>query len=225
VYRNNQLFFVAHQGMVEELMKLGVDRSKICVSGIPVSPKFLKKFDKNKLREKLNLSDKPVILFMVGGSDIELLMEIMDSLVKVKNDFQIVMITGRNRAVFKELKRQFLFSRLDGKVLSFVNNVNEYMSAADLMLSKAGGLTVTEALTVGLPMVIVRPIPGQEDGNTKFLTEAGAAVYTKEIKDMGLMIDDLLANPKKLEQMTKNAKKLALPNAAEVILEESMKLK
>lgn len=225
VYRNNQLFFVAHQGMVEELMKLGVDRSKICVSGIPTSSDFLKKFDRNKLRRKLNLSNKPVILFMVWCSNIDLLTEMMESLVRIRNDFQIIMITGRNRVVFKELKRQFSFSKLDGKVLGFVNNVNEYMAAADLMLSKAGGLTVTEALIVGLPMVIVRPTPGQEDGNTKFLTEAGAAIYTKEIKDVTMIIDDLLVSPKKLKQMAKNAKKLALPNAAEVILEESMKLK
>lgn len=225
-YPNNNRFFVACKEMFPKLVKMGVQRNKICVSGIPVSLNFSKSFDVEKLKKKFDLDlDKPVLLVMSGGNAIGPFIEILESLSKVKGDFQVLVMTGRNKKMYEELKGSFKWLGLKGKVLRFVNHVEEYMAVSDLLISKAGGLTVTEALTIGLPMLIIRPTPGQEDGNTEFLTEAGAAIYVTDIDDINLLIDDLLLNPEKITRMAENAKSLAKPRAAEIILKEMESVK
>lgn len=222
-YPNNGKFFVASKEMIPELEKMGVNKEKICVSGIPVRPNFLKSFNVSKLKSKLGLDlEKPVLLVMSGGNAIGPFVEILESLSKVKGEFQTLVITGRNAKMRDELKKQFKSLKLKGKVLGFIKNIEEYMAVSDLLISKAGGLTIAEALTIGLPMLIIRPTPGQEDGNTEFLTKAGAAVYIKDVTEINLTVDDLLKNPKKIVKMAQNAKKLAKPMAAEEILKEMM---
>lgn len=225
-YPNNQKFFVAHNGMVKELEHYGISKSKICVSGIPVHPCFLQSFDRMKLRQKLGLDlKKPLFLLMSGGNAIGSFVEVLEILKKVTGDFQIVVLTGYNQKMYQKLKQKFRSFGLNGKVLGFVENMFEYMAAADLLISKAGGLTVAESLVVGLPMIIINPTPGQEDGNTEFLIRDKAAIYVKDIEDIRLLIDDLLLNPEKITRMAENAKSLAKPRAAEIILKEMESVK
>lgn len=224
-YQNNQKFFVAHEGMVGEMEKIKVGREKICVSGIPVRPNFLKSFNTDKLRKKFKLdSKKPVLLVMSGGNAIGPFVEILESLTKVKNDFQVLVITGKNKKMYEELKKQFKLLHLTGKVLGLVKNMEEYMAVSSLLISKAGGLTIAEALTVGLPMLIINPTPGQEEGNTVFLERIGAGIHIKKLNDLNLTIDELLKNTKKISEMSENAKKQSLPNAAETILKEMIRI-
>jgi len=109
---------------------------------------------------------------------------------------------------------------LRGRILGYVENVHEWMAISDLLISKAGGLTVTEALNSGLPMLIIRPTPGQEVGNTEFLQQAGACLPVKNVKELIGALDGLLNNPEQLRMMKESTLRLARPNATMDILTE-----
>ena len=161
---------------------------------------------------------------MSGGNAIGPLAEIMKTLEQFKENFQIFVITGHNQKSFTQLTELFQELNINGQVLGYVDNIHEYMAAADLLISKAGGLTVTEAITIGLPMAIIQPTPGQEDGNTAFLTKAGSGVYLKCTKELENFISEILANPSRIEQMRQNALKLSKHDATHSILTEIDKL-
>ena len=225
IYPNNQRFFVAHSRMVNQLTQLGVNRSKIRDTGIPVRPCFGQPFDRKKLQEKLHINPEiPVILLMSGGNAIGPLTQIMETLGGISEEFQVVAIAGRNKQIYQELESVAKSADLNAKVLGYTDNIHEWMAVADLLISKAGGLTVTEALTIGLPMLIIRPTPGQEDGNTEFLTQAGAGMHLKSVSALGEAVSDLLRNPSRISSMRIAAKNYARPDAAFQILSEMEKL-
>ncbi len=222
---NTQLFFVAHEGMVDELKQLGVEEEKIRVTGIPIRPVFTQEFNRSELQRKLGLNpNRLTLLVMSGGNAIGPLAEVMKTLEQFKEHFQIFVVTGHNQKSFLQLTELFQELNINGQVLGYVDNIHEYMAAADLLISKAGGLTVTEAITIGLPMAIIQPTPGQEDGNTAFLTKAGSGVYLKSSKELENFMIELLANPSLIEQMRQNALKLSKHNATHSILTEIDKL-
>ena len=225
VYPNNNRIFVACDQVIKELKKIGFEKENICVSGIPVRDVFLKPFNKDKLRKKLGLDlVKPMLLMMGGGDAVGPFVQILKSLSPYKEFFQLVVVAGRNKERQDNLDSKFKLLGFEGKVVGFVENIDEYMKVADLLISKAGGLTTTEAITLGLPMLIVRPTPGQEDVNTEFLTKAKAGIYIKNINEIGLTVKKILKNPNKLNEMKINSKKLAKPKASEMIIKEMLKL-
>ncbi len=224
-YPNNNRVFVSDNRMVKELEETGVDTSRICISGIPVRTSFLKPYSVEELRTNLGLdAAKPMLLLMGGGDSVGPYLEILNALSKVRECFQVIVIAGRNEKIRQSLDQRFEALGLQGKVLGFTQNIDDYMKSADLLISKAGGSTVTESLAVGLPMLIVRPTPGQEDGNTEFLTRENAAVYLKEVADIGEVVENLLKNPEQLQEKRQKAKSLSKPMASETILEEMGKL-
>lgn len=225
VNSNTNLFFVAHEGMVDELNQLGVDKSKVRVTGIPIRPAFTQKYNRLELEKKLGLNPNiPTLLVMSGGNAIGPLVEVLKTLGRFSEKIQIIAITGRNQKSFLQLKEVFREMKIDGQVLGFVDNIHEYMAAADLLISKAGGLTVTEAITIGLPMAIIQPTPGQEVGNTAFLIQAGSGVYLKSTKELEKFVGESLENPSIIEQMRQNVLKLSRLNATGAILTEIDKL-
>jgi processive 1,2-diacylglycerol beta-glucosyltransferase len=218
---NTNLFFVAHDGMAEELAQLGVEPPKIRVTGIPIRPVFGDELNRLELQQKLGLDHhKMTLLVMSGGNAIGPLVEVLKAVGRLAEKFQIIAITGRNHKLYQQLQETMTELQLDGHVLGYVDNVHEYMAVADLLISKAGGLTVTEALTMGLPMAIIQPTPGQEDGNTLFLLKAGAGIYLKKVDELELSVGELLRNPDKIAQMKRNALRFAKVNASGAIVSE-----
>jgi processive 1,2-diacylglycerol beta-glucosyltransferase len=218
---NTKLFFVAHEGMVDELRQLGVDQSKIRVTGIPIRPMFTQEFNRPTLQKKMGLDpNKLTLLVMSGGNAIGPMAEVLKTLGRFGEKFQIIAITGHNQKSFLQLQEVFQEMSINGQVLGFVDNVHEYMAAADLLISKAGGLTVTEAITIGLPMAIIQPTPGQEDGNTVFLTNSGSGIYLKNTHDLEKFVAEMLQNPLIIAQMRQKALKLCKLNATQSILTE-----
>lgn len=216
---NTTRYFVAHDGIARELQQMGIEPSRIQATGIPIRPCFSQLYNRQELRAKLGMDPSlPLFLIMSGGNAVGPLVEVLQEMSQINADFQVAAIAGRNQRSFHELQRVLVESGLRGRVLGFVDNIHEWMATSDLLISKAGGLTVTEALAVGLPMLIVRPTPGQEDGNTQFLTSAGAAKHIKNISELTPAISALLENPGQIKIMSHNAKKLARPKATEQIL-------
>lgn len=222
---NTNLFFAGDESMVNELKGFGVAESRIRVTGIPVRTCFAKELNRRAIRKVLELDpDLPVILIMSGGNAIGPLVEILEALSRLSEKFQVIAIAGHNQKSYLELQQVLAAVGLRGRILGFVDNIHEYMAAADLLISKAGGLTVAEALAVKLPMVVIRPTPGQEDANALFLTNAGAALHLKSITELEPIIGELLRDPAKIEAMKHNAAKIAKPNATEAILTEMDRL-
>ena len=208
-------YFVAHENMKKYLLRKGIPNTKVFATGIPLSSKFLITFDKEKIFKKLNLKpDKKTILFF-GGGEFGLgktrTVEIFEGFVKYCTDMQIIAISGKNEKMKMAFEKIVSEYQRKGNVLVFeyTSQVPEFMSISDLVVTKPGGLTTTESLASHLPMVIINPIPGQEEKNAKFLVKNGIAIWIKKEDNVIEVLENLFSHPETLETMKENTKKLA----------------
>src|SRR5205807_447407 len=137
---------------------------------------------------------------------------------------EIMVVTGRNVAVRAQLEVVEVPARHQTKVFGFTDQIDELMAAADLVVSKPGGLTTSETLARGAAMVVVNPIPGQESRNSDFLLENGAAIKANNLATLGYKLTVLLREPGRLEQLKANARRLGRPRAAFDVVERSLQL-
>jgi processive 1,2-diacylglycerol beta-glucosyltransferase len=197
------------------LEKKGVKASKIKSYGIPFDNIFNQKLNRADILSKLKLNpDKPTVLIMGGGQGLGPIKTIVKSLEKSEYNIQELVVTGTNKKLFRTLKRRIKHYKKSIHLLGFVNNIHELMYISKVIISKPGGVTTAEVLSIGLPMVIVKPIPGQEVNNTNFLTQKQAAIKVNEPKEVYRVIDDLLRNNTKLEKLKVSGLKIAKPNAS-----------
>ena len=197
------------------LVEKGVSLDKIKTLGIPFDHKFTKEVNRKVARDKLNLElDLPTILIMGGGHGLGPLESVIDSLDKSKSKFQEIIVTGINKKLYTTLRKKISKSSKKIVLLGFVDNINELMSISDLIITKPGGITTAEALVKKLPMIIIKPIPGQEANNTAYLMQKGAAVKVDNPKDINLVVEELLNSPEKLEKMRQAAHGISKPNSS-----------
>ena len=197
------------------LIQKGVEPGKIHTLGIPFDGKFNSPFDKSQVRRALGLDPGVfTILIMGGGQGLGPIKKIVKSLEKTSSPVQEIIVTGTNKKIYKSLKHKLQDSTKKIKLLGYVNNVNELMSASDIIITKPGGITTAEALTKKLPIIIIKPIPGQEANNTAYLTAMGAAIKLDFPQDINLVIDDLISNPVKLSGLRQAVIRISKPNAS-----------
>lgn len=222
-------FFVAHDKMKNYLIGKDIPENKIFVSGIPISNRFIKTYDKKEILKEYNLDENKKTVLFFGGGEFGLgktkTLSIFEDFVTSKEPIQIIAISGRNpkmkegfeKIVEKHNAKDFI------RILGFTNQVPELMSISDLVVTKPGGLTTSESLASNLPMVIINPIPGQEEENADFLEYKGIAIWLKESTDTRKEIQNLLSNSDKLAQMKKNTNILAKPNSTKTICDTILK--
>lgn len=213
-------FVIAEPQMAKKLKnEYGVPDSKIYPLGIPTFDSFAHNETKEELckRERLD-PEIPTVLLMAGSFGVTGVLDFYEQLAQTDEKIQMIVITGRNIRLFDHFdkKIQELDTSHNTKLLYFVDNVEDYMHIADLIVTKPGGLTVTESIACHLPMAIYSAYPGQEADNVDFLLEQNAAVLIDK-NDGAQQIIKLLHDSEKLNEMKENCKKLALPNAAEDI--------
>jgi processive 1,2-diacylglycerol beta-glucosyltransferase len=197
------------------LIKKGVPAQKVKSLGIPFDPKFNVLVDTNSIYLKHKLSPGiPTILIMGGGQGLGPIKTIVKSLEKVNKDIQEIIVTGTNKKLYNSLKRKIKKYKKKITVFGYTQNINELMSIADIVVSKPGGVTTSEVLSLGKPMIIVKPLPGQEANNTAYLTQKEAALKVEEPDRINLVIEDLLKNPNKLKRISGSAKQISKPNAS-----------
>ena len=223
-------YFVALEETKLHLQALGVPPEKITVSGIPVDPVFAEHKDKIEMRKKLGLdTDLPAILTSAGGFGVGPMEMLIQSLMKMRNKVQVIAVCGRNEELKNRLDK--FTEQLDTKStvkivpVSYTTQMDEYMSAADLLLGKPGGLTTSEALAKNLPIVIVHPIRGQEERNSDHLLEEGAAIRCNNLPVLAYKIDKLLDSPERIDKMRANVRRLARPTAAVDIVKKILSLR
>ncbi len=215
VYDGVDYYITPSEEVSERLAKKGVPVQKMRSFGIPFDPKFNQKLNRQEIFRKMRLDPlKPVILIMGGGQGLGPIKTIVKSLESLKIDIQELIIAGTNKKLYRSLKRKIKKYKRNIHLFGFVNNINELMSIATLIISKPGGVTTAEALALRLPMVIVKPIPGQEANNTDFLTRKQAAVKLEDPKKINLVVEELLKDNQKLERLRNSAAQIAKPNAS-----------
>ena len=224
-------YYVALPESAEYLAGIGVPREKIRVTGIPVDPLFEAPGDRGRARRKLGLAqDSPILLVAAGGYGLGPVEQLVRDLLALKRPLQVVAIAGKAEKLKRRLDET---ARTAGKspeggdrlsVVGFTKEMDEYMAAADMLIGKAGGLTTSEALARELPMVLIEPIPGQEERNADHLLEAGAAIRCNNLPAAAWKISALLDRPEKLQAMRTAAKTMARPAAARTIVEDALGL-
>ena len=216
MHDNVAAYAVATSEMRAAMIARGIESERIHVTGIPIKPQFsADTADLETLRERLGLPpDRRVALLMGGGLGIGPLGKMLDALDDVAEPVCAVAIVGRSpRSEARVLARATRVG-YPVRVLRFVDNVYDYMHAADVLVTKPGGLTSAEALAAHLPLVLFKPLPGQEERNTRYLVQRGAAVRAKTQDDLGRRVATLLADGGKREQMREAMARLAKPHAA-----------
>ena len=216
-------FFVSNDNMKKDMISLGIDENKIYITGIPMSNRFFYNFNKVKIYEMFNLDpNKKVILFFGGGEfglGKDRTVQILNVLIQKLPTYQIVAVAGKNEKLkesFEKLvQNNNVMDRI--KILGFTDKIPELMNICCLVISKPGGLTTTESLACELPMIIINPIPGQEEENAKFLESKGAAIWLKSNDNPEEIIDLIFNNENRLIQMKKNATFLAKKNSTKEI--------
>lgn len=182
------------------------------------------------MREKYGLDkNKLTILVSAGGFGVGNIDHLLQSLSDLQTPSQILAICGRNEELKLRLeklaKEKLNNERVTFKSVGYTAAMDEYMSAADLIVGKPGGLTTSEALAKGLVFVIVNPIPGQEERNSDHLLEQGAAIRCNNLPVLAFKIDALIADKSRFSEMQKNVLSFAHPNAARTIVEKLTDLK
>lgn len=219
-------YFVANEESKVQLENIGFPPEAVTLSGIPVDPVFSEPANRRQLRSELGLgNDLPVLLVSAGALGVSSAERIVEVLETLDSPVQVVVICGKNEKLRQTVLRQLennvseTGKRLDIRVIGYTTQMHDWMKASDLYIGKPGGLTTAEALSCGLPMVIYQPIPGQEERNSDFLLENGAAVKCNQITTMAYKVDLLLKNPERMAKMRMRAKALGHPDAAAMVVQ------
>ena len=216
-------FFVAHNKMKEYLISKNIPENKIFATGIPISNKFLETFNTSKILNSLGLKENlKTILFFAGGKfglGKSRTLEIFNTLVNDFNNIQVIAISGKNKKMYEEFNQIVKIANKTDfiKVFEFVNNVPELMAVSDVVITKPGGLTTTESLVSGLPMIIINPIPGQEEENAQFLEHSNVGIWLKKQMNITETISNFLSDNEKLKEMKENTKKISNRNSTKDI--------
>lgn len=212
-------FFVAHNKMKNELINFGIDSEKIFSTGIPISDRFSKNIDVNSVYDKLDLrKSNPLALFFGGGEfglGKDKTIKVLKSLLTVEKEIQVVAISGKNEKMKSAFENLCLELKAENrvKILEYTDMVPELMKISKIVITKPGGLTTSESLASHLPMIIINPIPGQEEENAKFLEEAGVARWIRDINDSDMIISAVFNSSDCLNDMKGKTKTLAKPSS------------
>ena len=217
IHDNVEGYCVATEAMRDVLVDRGVSAKQVRVTGIPIDPRFRRTNESTEqLRERLGLpADRHVALMMGGGLGIGPLERMLQSLDDVSAPIAAVVIAGRNSRVERRVLEAAETVNYPVRVLKFVANVFDYMHAADVFVTKPGGLSTAEALAAEVPMVLCKPIPGQEERNVRVLTEWGAALRVRTLDELPGALTVALTDSPRRRRMVAAARRYGRPNAAQ----------
>ncbi len=216
-------FFVSNTEMQRELKEKNIDENKVIVTGIPVREEFLQNHNREQIINDLNFdNNKKTVLFFGGGEfglGKEMTLNVFECLVKSFTNVQVIAISGKNESMKNSFTKivQDNLKENDVRIFEYTDKVAEYMSISDLVITKPGGLTSSESLVSHLPMVLINPIPGQEEENAHFLESKKVAKWLKKDDDVNFILNILINDDAVLNNMREHTYLIAKPNASENI--------
>ncbi|HKE46970.1 MAG TPA: glycosyltransferase [Rhodanobacteraceae bacterium] len=212
-------YFAASEEVAFRARARGIAAASVHVTGIPIMPAFAEPLSRISCAIESGLDAKrTTILLMGGGAGLGGLDEVAERLVALPADFQLIALAGRNASMLERL--QALAKKHPGRLAAhgFTDRVERLMAASDLVITKPGGLTTSECLALGLPMIVHAPIPGQEERNCDYLLEQGAALKAIDASALEYRVRELIAEPKRIAAMAARARALGRPHAAREVL-------
>ncbi|AVM24182.1 diglucosyl diacylglycerol synthase [Bacillus pumilus] len=221
VHENIDRYYVATDYVKQKLVEIGTHPSDVKVTGIPIRPQFEADVPKSMIYKKYGLSsDKKVLLIMSGAHGVlKNVKELCEALL-LDSEVQIVVVCGKNAALKQSLSELEQAHPDQLKALGYVEQIDELFRVTDCMITKPGGITLTEATAIGVPVILYKPVPGQEKENALFFEDYGAAIVINRHEDILESVTNLLQDEEKLETMKQNIKKLHLKHSSHTILED-----
>jgi processive 1,2-diacylglycerol beta-glucosyltransferase len=216
IHANVDRYVIATEEMRASLLARNVRPEAILVSGIPVRVEFGRcSQSKAALRERLDLpGDRYVVLLMGGGLGIAPIERMLVALDAVRVPLAAAVIVGKNSRMGRRLSATAESVDYPVRATRWIENVYDYMHAADVLVTKPGGLTTAEALVAQIPMILCKPLPGQEERNARFLAESGAAIRTRRVDELPPVLERLIEDRSARERMAVAARRVGRPNAA-----------
>lgn len=210
IHPETDLYIVGSEPVKEELMRQGIPNHKVAITGIPIHPKFAEPYHHLWLKDKHHVKkDLPTILIMGGGLGLfKGVFPLLKELETLPDVIQIIVVCGHNEQLKDKLMKFGYHSKHNIVVFGYVNFIDELMAISDIMISKPGGLTISEAIAMELPMIIYKTIGGQEQDNADFLISTQLALFAKDNKEVVNQIRKALTHTSILQEMYLQAKKL-----------------
>ena len=223
LYPEVDFYTVASWEAKEILIKEGIEEEKVKIAGIPISIKFLSPFSRKEIAQEFGFDlNLPTVLIMGGGLGIGQLDKIVKIIDESFKNLQIIVVCGKNRKLYKWFKRNFSFFQNKVFYFGYIDFVHKLMDFSDIIITKAGGLTVSEALAKGLATILVNPIPGQEERNAHFLLKKGAILKAEDLKEISIFLKSLLKDKNKLFSLKEKAKNLSIIDSSLRIAEVAL---
>jgi processive 1,2-diacylglycerol beta-glucosyltransferase len=213
-------YFAANDEVAFRMRAAAIAPETIHVTGIPIMPAFAQPQSREECAREFGIDPaRPTFLLMGGGAGVGQLDQVAERLMTTAKDFQLVVLAGKNVAVLAKLQK--LATQHPRRLFAhgFTHHVERLMACADLVITKPGGLTSSECLAMGVPMIVHSPIPGQEERNADYLLEQGAAMKAVDTLGLEFRIQMLLAQPQRLQRMRDKAAALGRPHAAANVLQ------
>lgn len=213
-------YFAGNEEVAYRLRDRGVSADAIRVTGIPIMAAFRQAPERGVCAGELGIHPaRPTLLLMGGGAGLGNLDQVAERLMQLNIDFQLIVMTGRNLAALARLR--MLEKRFPGRLIAYgyTGHVAKLMACSDLAITKPGGLTVSECLAMGLPMILYQPVPGQEERNADYLLEHGVALKANDAATLEYRLIELLGHPERLAAMRTRATGLGRANAARDVVD------
>jgi len=216
---NIDAYVVAHEHMRQDMIEKGIPENNVHAYGIPVCNGFLIRRDKQIARRELGLcEDKLTVLLMGGSLGFGQIGKVFKALIKSNRDLQIIVVTGTNKKLKAELDAYAQNKDKKTVIFSYTDKIPVLMDACDLIITKPGGMTITEALAKELPILVISPIPGHEEKNASFLVDSGAAIRVYENDNIEKLISQIVDDTLTFSQMKQKAGYLSKPDSAQKIV-------
>ncbi|MBI4003618.1 MAG: glycosyltransferase [Candidatus Omnitrophica bacterium] len=219
------LFVVGTPDVAVECHQRGIAPQRVRVIGIPIAKGFHLPVDRSEVLRRFHLDpQRRTVLVTSGGMTVGPFEPVVEAILRLEDAapgrIQLLVVCGENRAAAHRLERRVRDGKMPARVFGFVDNMPELMGASDLVVAKAGGLTVMETLSEGLPLILYHAIPGQERFNAQYVERSGAALWAHSPADVAAAVRRYLDNPAAFAVMRDAARRLSRPDAAETIVSQ-----
>lgn len=212
-------YFVGSDNVARDLMARGVDRQRVCVTGIPVHTKFGLKINTASVRTRYSLAPEAMtVLFVASALSETDAADLVKKLCAFGRPMNLLVVGGRNKGLINRLEGVEGDAPVTLRKFGFVDNLHELMAISDLMITKPGGLTVSEATSVGIPLLMFNPIPYQEIHNANYVEKRGAGILASSDREILSLLEELYSDRPRLASMRRNARKMGRPEAASDIV-------
>ena len=218
-------FFVSNIEMKTSLISEGIYPNKIYVSGIPISPNFYKNYDKENIYKSLNIEkNKKNIIFFGGGSlglsSSSNIQAILTSLLQATDEsYQIIIISGKNQKLYNDFQKTInnTYHKSQIRLIDFTTELPELLPITSFVITKPGGLTITECISTNVPIILINPIPGQEKENAQYIADNKMGIWIKNNKPTSEYFQEIFNDTKLIEEIKENQKKYSHINSTKNI--------